>query len=65
MIEITCEKYLMFGEQVECRDAEIFLTIPYLLVLKSTLDTGKEQHFATEICQRFFPSLFDENELLS
>lgn len=55
----------MFGEQVECRDAEIFLTIPYLLVLKSTLDTGKEQHFATEICQRFFPSLFDENEPLS
>lgn len=45
-IEITSEKYKMFGEQVECRDAEIFLSIPYLLVLKSSLDTGKEAQIA-------------------
>lgn len=47
----------MFGEQVECRDAEIFLTIPYLLVLKSSLDTGKEAQIAQDICERFFPSM--------
>ena len=41
LIEITCEKYPSFKEQVECSDAEIFVTIPYLLVLKSSLDIGK------------------------
>ena len=42
LIEGTSEKYPQFREQVECSDAEIFLTIPNLLVLKSSLDTGKE-----------------------
>lgn len=50
---------------MECRDAEIFLTIPYLLVLKSSLDTGTEKTVATEILQRFFPALFDVKEPLS
>jgi hypothetical protein len=57
LIEITCEKYSVFREQVECSDAEIFSTIPYLLVLKSSLDTGKEAIVAREICERFFPAL--------
>jgi len=43
---------------VECSDAEIFLTIPYLLVLKSSLDRGNEAVVATQVCQRFFPALF-------
>lgn len=41
LIEVTCEKYSGFKEQVECSDAEIFSTIPQLLVLKSSLDTGE------------------------
>lgn len=47
MIENTSEKYKEFGEQVECRDAEIFSTIPYLVVLKASLDTGMEQELAS------------------
>jgi len=47
LIEGTCEKYPQFKEQVECSDAEIFLTIPNMLVLKSSLDIGKEAHVAT------------------
>lgn len=62
MIEITCEKYPQFKEQVECSDAEIFSTIPYLLVLKSSLDTGKEAQNAKEICERFFPALSNLSE---
>ena len=47
---------------MECSDAEIFLTIPYLLVLKSSLDKGNEAQIATGVCQRFFPSMFTEPE---
>lgn len=50
MIENTSEKYKEFREQVECRDAEIFSTIPYLVVLKASLDTGMEQELASQIC---------------
>lgn len=57
LIEITCEKYPEFKEMVECSDAEIFSTIPYLIVLKSSLDTGKEALIAREICERFYPML--------
>ena len=62
LIEGTAEKYPQFREQVECSDAEIFLTIPYLLVLKSSLDKGSEAAIATGLCERFFPSLFTEPE---
>ena len=58
LIEGTAEKYPQFRELVECRDAEIFLTIPYLLVLKSCLDVGKDAVTATQVCERFFPQLF-------
>ena len=57
LIEITCEKYPEFKEMVDCSDAEIFSTIPYLIVLKSSLDTGKEATIAREICERFYPQL--------
>jgi len=55
LIEGTTEKYKQFKEQVECSDAEIFLSIPYLLVLKSSLDIGKDAEIATALCRRFFP----------
>uniref|UniRef100_A0A7S3CU83 Uncharacterized protein n=1 Tax=Strombidium rassoulzadegani TaxID=1082188 RepID=A0A7S3CU83_9SPIT len=34
-LESLCEKYPLFKEQVECSEAEIFLSIPSLIVLKS------------------------------
>ena len=36
------------------------MTIPNLLVLKSSLDTGKEADIATAVCQRFFPLMFEK-----
>lgn len=63
MIEGTAEKYKQFKEQVDCSDAEIFLSIPYLLVLKSSLDIGKDAENATALCRRFFPQLFADNEI--
>lgn len=62
MIENSCEKYKSFGELVECRDAEIFSTIPFMLVLTASLDTGAQQEVASKICERFFPSLFNPQE---
>jgi hypothetical protein len=47
---------------VDCSDAEIFLSIPYLLVLKSSLDIGKDAENATSLCRRFFPQLFAETD---
>ena len=32
-IEATKEKYPQFQEQVECRDADIFMTIPSILII--------------------------------
>lgn len=61
LIEVTCEKYSGFKEQVECSDAEIFTTIPQLLVLKSSLDTGNEAQVARDICERFFPALIKDD----
>jgi hypothetical protein len=58
LIEGTTEKYEQFKEQVDCSDAEIFLTIPYLLVLKSSLDSDQEAMIASSLCKRFFPALF-------
>ena len=39
VIEGTMEKYEFFKEQVDTREAEIFITIPCLLILKSFEDT--------------------------
>jgi len=35
IIECTAEKHKNFQEQVECRESDIFITIPGLLILKS------------------------------
>lgn len=49
IIETTSNKYKDFLEQVECRDADIFLNIPCLLILKQ-LDKDDKN-----ICSYFLP----------
>lgn len=55
IIEVTAEKYKEFEEQIEYRDADIFLTIPCLLILKSIEDNDKG------ICKYFLPTIDDPN----
>ena len=56
IIEATSEKYKEFAEQIECRDADIFVSIPALLLLKCLEDNDKG------ICQTYLPTLGDEND---
>ena len=58
IIEATSEKYKEFQEQIEYRDADIFITIPCLLILKSLEDNDKG------ICKSFLPCLEDPNHRL-
>ena len=51
VIEATAEKHKQFAEQLEQRDAEIFLNIPGLLILKSLENDDKE------ICSFFYPEM--------
>jgi hypothetical protein len=51
VIEATAEKHQQFAEQLEQRDAEIFLNIPALLILKSIENDDKE------ICSIFYPDI--------
>lgn len=53
MIEATGEKHKEFAEQLEQRDAEIFLNIPALLILKSLENDDKE------ICSFFYPDMYE------
>lgn len=53
MIEASAEKHKAFAEQLEQRDAEIFLNIPALLVLKCVENDDKE------ICSIFWPDMED------
>ena len=55
VIEATGEKHKTFAEQLETREAEIFFTIPSLLILKSLEGDDKE------ICSFFNPDMFDKN----
>lgn len=55
-IEALSGKYPNFKEQVECSEAEIFLSIPSLMILKS-LQNDKESHVHQQLCRRFCPSL--------
>ena len=55
MIEASAEKHKAFAEQLEQRDAEIFLNIPALLVLKCVENDDKE------ICSIFWPDMEDMN----
>jgi len=53
VIEATSEKYKEFEEQIECRDADIFLTIPCLLILKGLEDNDGA------ICRYFLSGIDD------
>lgn len=53
IIEGTTEKYEKFRQQVETQDAEIFITIPCLLILKSLENDDKG------ICKSFYPEMFE------
>ncbi|CAD8104890.1 unnamed protein product [Paramecium sonneborni] len=55
IIETTAEKYIQFSEQLECRDSDIFVTIPCLIVLKHLENEDKN------ICKYFLPMLNDES----
>ena len=56
LIETLSEKYSDFREQLDCRDAELFLSLPGLLVLKCLEDQDKG------ICRHFFSLMSDETE---
>jgi hypothetical protein len=51
VIEATAEKQQQFAVQLEQRDAEIFVNIPALLILKSIENDDKE------ICSIFYPDI--------
>lgn len=50
-MEATADKHPSFAEQLEQRDAEIFMAIPALLVLKCIEQDDKA------ICEEFFPDI--------
>ncbi|KAL4504533.1 hypothetical protein ABPG72_009979 [Tetrahymena utriculariae] len=53
IIEATGQKHKDFQEQVDCRDADIFLNIPCLMVLKCLNNEDKN------ICRFFLPQLYE------
>jgi len=56
VLEETCSKFKDFSEQVECRDASIFVSLPSLLVLKALLPNSS---LPTAICERFLPGFWE------
>ena len=56
IIEATSEKYKDFQEQLECRECDIFVKIPSLMLLKNLDNDDKN------ICSYFLPQLFNEKE---
>ena len=55
MIEATGEKHKGFAEQLDNREAEIFVIIPSLLILKSLEGDDKD------ICSFFNPDMFEKS----
>lgn len=53
VVEATADKHKAFADQLEQRDAEIFINIPALLVLKSLENDDKE------ICKLFYPEMYN------
>ena len=58
-MEKLSEKYSCFKEQVECRDAELFLSVPALLILLKL--EGKDK----DICRHFCPLIDHEHDKVS
>ena len=48
-IESLCKKYNVFKEQIECSEAEIFLSIPSLMILKS-IQNDKDSTEHRDLC---------------
>lgn len=59
MIESTCEKYKEFQEKLDCREADIFIIIPCLLILKF-LDNDDKM-----ICSYFLPQINKPNDKIN
>jgi hypothetical protein len=55
VIEATGEKHKNFAEQLDNREAEIFVIIPSLLILKSLEGDDKD------ICSFFNPDMFEKS----
>lgn len=56
-IENSAEKYKQFREMVETCDSDIFMTIPYLAILRGLINEEENG-----ICKRFLPSMAMEGE---
>lgn len=59
IIEATSDKYPEFKESIECRDADIFINIPCLLILKCLEKEDKN------ISQYFLPQMFEPGTKLN
>lgn len=57
VIEATGEKHKTFAEQLENREAEVFMIIPSLLILKSLEGDDKD------ICSFFNPEMFNKDTM--
>lgn len=53
-LEGLCEKYPEFNELIEYRDADIFIMIPMIMILKAIEGTDKG------ICEYFLPEIKDK-----
>jgi len=56
IIEATSEKYKQFEEEIECRDANIFMTIPCLVILKYL------EHNDKDIAKTFLPNISNKED---
>jgi len=58
VVEGTMEKNNEFKEAIESMDAQIFITIPSLLILKSLEDDDRG------ICKSFYPDMFNGDKMV-
>ena len=59
LLNKTGNEYKEFKEQVECRDASIFMSIPSLLVYQAASDT--KVPIWTNICERFMEGITNKD----
>lgn len=59
IIEATSDKHTEFKESIECRDADIFINIPCLLILKCLENEDKS------ICLYFLPQMYEKGSKLN
>jgi hypothetical protein len=55
-MEALRSTYPVFKEQVDCSEAEIFLSIPCLMVFKA-VKNDKDSQIFKQLCQRFAPDI--------